>query len=184
MIDYEAFFKVSYGLYIVSTGDKSVGNGFISNSVFQVTSEPPQFAACCSKDNYTAELIAQYGSYAISVLSQEAQTDLIARFGYKSGRNIGKLEGMHIRHGETDTPIVLDGSVAWIECKLIKTVDVGTHLLYIGEAVHAALLDGTEAPMTYSYYREARKGMAPKNAPTYVDRKKLVKKEKDVDNTR
>ncbi len=55
MINYEALFNISYGLYIVSSGSKSNGNGFISNTVFQVTSEPPRFAACCNKENHTAE---------------------------------------------------------------------------------------------------------------------------------
>ena len=55
MIDFEALFKISYGLYIVCSGDKEKGNGFISNSVFQVTAEPAQFAACCNKDNLTSE---------------------------------------------------------------------------------------------------------------------------------
>ena len=31
MINYEAFFKLSYGLYIVSSGNQSSGNGFVSN---------------------------------------------------------------------------------------------------------------------------------------------------------
>ena len=44
MINYDALFRISYGLYIVSSGDKNRGNGFISNTVFQVTAEPPEFA--------------------------------------------------------------------------------------------------------------------------------------------
>ena len=45
MINFEAFFKVSYGLYIVSSGNSKKGNGFVSNSVFQVTAEPPQIGS-------------------------------------------------------------------------------------------------------------------------------------------
>ncbi len=60
MINFEAFFKVSYGLYIVSSGDIIKGNGFVSNSVFQVTAEPPQIAACCNKNNFTAEIDPKY----------------------------------------------------------------------------------------------------------------------------
>lgn len=176
MINFEAFFKISYGLYIVSTGDKETKNGFISNSVFQVTADPPQFAACCNKDNYTAELIEKYGSYTISVLSQEAQTELIGKFGYKSGKDIDKFEGMDFKEGDLGAPIVTDSVLSFIECKVKKTFDVGTHLIFIGEAVSADLLDDTCEPMTYAYYRNTRKGLAPKNAPTYIDKKKLDKK--------
>ena len=55
MINFEALFKISYGLYIVCSGDKNHGNGFVSNTVFQVTAEPAQFAICCNKNNYTSE---------------------------------------------------------------------------------------------------------------------------------
>jgi flavin reductase (DIM6/NTAB) family NADH-FMN oxidoreductase RutF len=61
MIDFEALFKVTYGLYIVSSGDNKNGNGFISNTVFQVTAEPPRFASCCNKNNFTSGLIEKYG---------------------------------------------------------------------------------------------------------------------------
>ena len=52
MIDLNALFKLTYGLYIVSSGNSDHGNGFISNTVFQVTSEPAKFAACCNKNNF------------------------------------------------------------------------------------------------------------------------------------
>ncbi len=55
MITVEALFKISYGLYIVSSGDRARGNGFISNTVFQVTAEPAKFAACCNKEICNAD---------------------------------------------------------------------------------------------------------------------------------
>ena len=177
MIDFEALFKISYGLYIVCSGDKDKGNGFISNSVFQVTAEPAQFAACCNKDNFTAEFIKKHESFSISVLQQDAPAEIIGRFGYKSGRSINKLEGLDIKYEETGVPIVLNDSIAFMECKLVQTFDVGTHLIFIGELVKAAIIDKDKEPLTYAYYRGIRKGLAPKNAPTYVDKSKLVKKE-------
>ena len=175
MINYEAFFKVSYGLYIVTSGTREKGNGFISNAVVQVTSEPSQFAACCNKDNYTAGIIKQNRNFAISVLSQTVSPTVVGKFGYKTGRDLNKMEGTNITYGETGTPIVLDGAIAYIECKLVNMFDVGTHLIFIGEVVKAEILN-EEGPITYAYYREVKKGVAPKNAPTYVDKSKLENK--------
>jgi len=177
MINYEAFYKVSYGLYIVCSGDKIRGNGFISNTVFQVTSEPARFASCCNKDNYTAEFIKKTGAFSVSVLHQKTPADIFGRFGYKSGRNADKLEGMQIHYGETGIPIVLNEAIAYLECKVVQTLDVGTHWLFIGELVHSDVLDDTMEPITYLHYREVNKGLAPKNAPTYVDKSKFEKKE-------
>ncbi len=176
MINIEALFKVSYGLYVVCSGDKNRGNGFISNTVFQVTSSPARFASCCNKDNYTAEFIKKSGAFSVSVLHQDTPADIYGHFGYKSGRDIDKMDGMKIQYGETGVPIVLDEAIAYLECKVVQTHDVGTHWLFIGELVQADVVDDRMEPITYLHYREVKKGLAPKNAPTYVDKSLLEKK--------
>lgn len=179
MINFEALFKVTYGLYIVCSGSKEGGSGYISNTVFQVTSDPPRFATCCSKDNHTSGLISSSGLFSVSVLRQDAGPGTIGTFGYKSGKDTDKLKEMNVRYGETGVPIVLNDAIAFLEFKVSETIDVGTHLMFIGELVSAELLDEQAEPLTYLYYRTVKKGAAPKNAPTYIDKSKLVKAFKD-----
>ena len=181
MINFEALFKISYGLYIVCSGDNKTGNGFISNTVFQVTSEPAQFAACCNKNNFTAEFIEKYGNFSISVLHQNTNPEIFSKFGYKSGRDFNKLEGTDLKYGKTGVPVVLNDSVAYLECKVVKKIDVGTHWLFIGELKDAKILDQANEVITYDYYRRVRKGLSPKNAPTYIDKSKLETKEDKSD---
>ena len=176
MINFEALFKVSYGLYIVCSGDKNLGNGFISNTVFQVTAEPARFAACCHKNNFTSGFIMNSRAFSVSVLKRDASSEIFGRFGYKSGKDFDKLAGMDIRYGDTGVPVVLNESIAFIECRLDQTIDLGTHLMFIGELVNAEILDDTKEPITYLYYRQVKKAVAPKNAPTYIDRSKLEEK--------
>jgi flavin reductase (DIM6/NTAB) family NADH-FMN oxidoreductase RutF/rubredoxin len=172
MINTEALFKISYGLFIVCSGDKARGNGFISNSVLQVTASPIQFAVCCNKDNYTASLIIKKGSFSISILHEDTDPEIFGRFGYRSGKDFDKLRGMNILYGLTGVPVVLNDSIGWLECKVNQTTDAGTHLIFIGELLQAEILDDSKPPMTYSYYRNVRKGIAPKNAPTYIEKSK------------
>jgi flavin reductase (DIM6/NTAB) family NADH-FMN oxidoreductase RutF/rubredoxin len=174
MINFEALFQVSYGLYIVCAGDKIKGNGFISNTVFQVSAEPPKFAACCNKNNLTAEFIINSKSFSVSVLHNETSPEIIGRFGYKSGKDFDKLKGLNIKYGETGVPIVMDESTAYLECRLVQTFDVGTHYIFIGELLQSEIIDGSKEPMTYLHYRKVKKGIAPKNAPTYIDKSKLT----------
>jgi flavin reductase (DIM6/NTAB) family NADH-FMN oxidoreductase RutF/rubredoxin len=168
-MNFEAFFKISYGLYVVSSKNGDKLNGYVSNAVFQVTAEPAQFAVCCSKNNYTAELINESKAFSISVLKKEAAPELIGIFGYQSGRDIDKFKDIKYRSGSTGTPILIEDTLAWFECRVVQTVDVGTHLLFTAEIVDNDLIDGKGEPLTYSYYREVRKGKAPKNAPTYIN---------------
>jgi flavin reductase (DIM6/NTAB) family NADH-FMN oxidoreductase RutF len=140
MINIEALFKVSYGLYIVCSGDKNRGNGFISNSVFQVTAEPPKFAVCCNKENFTAEFIQRYNAFSVSVLDQNVSSEIIRSFGYRSGKDFDKMAGNIIRYGDTGVPVILNESIAFFEIKLLQTVDAGTHLIFIGELINAEIL--------------------------------------------
>ncbi|MEI8049015.1 MAG: flavin reductase [Bacteroidota bacterium] len=174
MIQFEALFKISYGLYIVSSGNRNKGNGFISNTFFQVTAEPPVFASCCNKDNYTAALIQETGAFSVSIIHQDIDPETILRFGYKSGKDTDKLSGMNVKYGETGVPIVLNDCIAFLECKVIQAIDVGTHLMFIGELIQSEIIDDTREALTYLHYRQFRKGAAPKNAPTYIDRSKLA----------
>ena len=184
MINYEALFKISYGLYVVSSGTKENGNGYISNTVFQVTSDPPRFATCCNKDNHTAELIQSSGHFSVSILQEDAGAGTIGTFGYKSGKDADKLKGMDVRYGETGVPIVLNDAIAFLEIRVQETIDVGTHLMFIGELVQAEVLDEAADPLTYLHYRRVKKGVAPKNAPTFIDKSKLEKKSDGVEYAR
>jgi flavin reductase (DIM6/NTAB) family NADH-FMN oxidoreductase RutF len=173
LIDIKAFFKITYGLYIVSSGLNKKYNGFISNSVMQITAEPGQFAICCHKDNYTSSLIRESKVFSISVLHKNIRPELIGLFGYKSGRDINKFESIKYITGKTGVPVVVDDTIAWFECELRQTYDVGTHLIFTGEVVKSKLIDSGKEPLTYAYYREVKKGSAPKNAPTFIDKSKL-----------
>jgi flavin reductase (DIM6/NTAB) family NADH-FMN oxidoreductase RutF/rubredoxin len=173
MINFEALFKITYGLFIVSSGDKIQGNGFISNTVFQVSSEPPRFATCCNKNNFTAGLITRTGAFSVSILGQDASPEIMGRFGFKSGKDFEKFEGMSVEYGETGVPIVLNDCIAFLECKVIQTIDTGTHIMFIGELIQSEMIDNKKEPLTYLYYRQVKKGFAPKNAPTYIDKSKL-----------
>ena len=173
MIDFEAFYKITYGLFIVSSGDAVKGNGFISNTVFQVTADPPQFAVACNKKNFTAGLISQKKAFSVSILEQDTAPNILGRFGFKSGRDFDKLEGMSVKYGETGVPIVLNASIAFLECTVVNTVDTGSHMIFIGELVQSVQLDKNKDPLTYIYYRQVRKGEAPANAPTYIDKSKF-----------
>jgi len=152
-MNFEAFFKISYGLYIVSSKSGDKLNGYISNSVFQVTAEPANIAVTCNKDNHTASLIEESKLLSISVLSQQASMDLIGLFGYKSGKDTDKFENTEWNEGETGVPVVTQDTIATFECRVTQTFDVGTHLVFIGEVVNTDLMSEDVDPLTYAYYR-------------------------------
>jgi len=166
--------KLSYGLYVVTSkkGDKL--NGQIANTVFQVTSEPPTIAVSINKNNLTWEYIKDSGAFAVSVLCVDTPLSFIGRFGFKSGRDINKFEGINYKFGETGAPIVTDNTVSYLEARVTKEVDVGTHTIFIGEVVAGEVLSELKC-MTYEYYHEVKRGTTPKTAPSYVAERKEEK---------
>jgi flavin reductase (DIM6/NTAB) family NADH-FMN oxidoreductase RutF/rubredoxin len=162
----EALHKISYGMYIITSG-KEICNGQIANTVFQVTSEPEAVAVCINRENLTHELISQSQIFAVSALSKNTPLKFIGGFGFRSGREIDKFEGVNFKIGKTGTRIVLDNSIAYLEAEVIDEIEVGTHTLFIGRVVDADVLNGEE-PMTYAYYHEVKRGTTPSSAPTYI----------------
>ena len=168
----KALHKLSYGLYVVGSrkGDKL--NGQVANTVFQVTSEPPTIAVIINKNNLTHQFITASKVFSASVLSRETPLSFIGHFGFKSGRDIDKLEGINYKIGETQAPVIIDNAIAYLEVKVIQEIDVGTHTIFIGELVEAEVIREGEC-MTYDYYHQVKRGTTPKTAPVYVDEKKV-----------
>lgn len=176
----EAFYALSYGLYVVGTANKGRKNGYVANTAFQVTATPEQIAISCNKDNLSAEMIDQSGYFSLSVLEKDASKEIINRFGYKSGKSVDKFEGVKFFETHNGVPVVTEECVAWFECKVEQKLDVGTHILFIGRVIEGEYLDKDKESMTYAYYRQVRHGASPKNSPTYVDKSLLPDKEKET----
>jgi flavin reductase (DIM6/NTAB) family NADH-FMN oxidoreductase RutF/rubredoxin len=164
-LDQKSLWSISYGIYVVTSCSDGKANGMISNTVIQVSAEPPKIAVAINKNNYTHELISKSGVFAVSVLEESTPMSFIGRFGFKSGRDIDKLEGIDQYNGVMGCPVVTRNAVSVFEAKVLGSIDVGTHTLFTADVVSGKVLSDAK-PLTYAQYH-ANKGKAPKNAPTY-----------------
>lgn len=178
MINYEALRTVSYGIYLICSGNATQKNGYIANTFFQVSAKPVKLAIACNKNNRTTDIIEQTSVFSVAVLHQQVNKDLVRKFGYNSGEEIDKFAGLEFHSGKTGTPIIKNDSVAYFECKVEQRIDVGTHWLYIAELVDAQMVDETKEPLTYAHYREVFKATSPEKAPTYIQESNLQEEEK------
>ena len=174
MLDLQSLFKLSYAMCIVSSKRDGKFNGCTVNTVFQIVPEPPMVALSLNRQCLTHEFVSQSGVFAISILSVEAPTTLIRKFGFRSGRDVDKLEQVRYRIGETGAPIILESTVAYIEAEVNQSIEVGTHTLYVGRIVACGAIDDSKETMTYSFYRDIKHGKTPKTAATYVEEKTKV----------
>jgi flavin reductase (DIM6/NTAB) family NADH-FMN oxidoreductase RutF len=151
----KACWKISYGLYVVTSVSGGRMNGQVCNTLFQITSDPPRVAIGINHKNLTHEFIEASGVFAASVLG-EGSHRMVRRFGYRSGRDFDKLKGVPVRLGRTGCP-VLEEAIGYLECRLIreKTVDAGTHSVFLGEIVGGGLFRDEE-PLTYARYHATK----------------------------
>ena len=165
-MDAKALYLISYGMYIICSkkGDKI--NGQTANSIVQVASEPPIISVCINKQNLTHEFIEESKVFTASVSAQTAPLKLIGGFGFKSGRDVNKFEGVNYKLGQSGAPVILDGTLGYLEARVIDSVDAKTHTIFVGELVGAEVLAEGE-PMTYAYYHLVKRGTTPKSAPSF-----------------
>lgn len=175
MIDNNVFRDVSYGLYIISTKYNGKNVGCVINTLSQVTSENPVVSFSVNKNNYTNEAIKNTKMFAVSIISEKTKKEVITKFGYSSSRNTDKFENCAYQEME-EIPIVTDGMCSYLICELIQTVDCGTHDIFIAKVLDAQKISN-EKEMTYRYYHEVIKAVAPKNAPTYIENEKIDNKD-------
>jgi flavin reductase (DIM6/NTAB) family NADH-FMN oxidoreductase RutF/rubredoxin len=171
----KALHNISYGLYVICSRMDDKINGQIANTVVQVCSEPAMISVAINKNNYTHEFINTSKMFTASILSQETPLSFIGNFGFKSGRDIDKFQGVNYKLSTNRIPIVTDYTLAYLEAKVVEQVDAGTHTVFIGELVDADVLKEGE-PMTYAYYQQVKRGTTPKSAPSYVEKKEEGKK--------
>jgi len=171
-MNHKALHTISYGLYVIASRDGDRLNGQIANTVVQITSEPPTIAVSINKSNLTHQFITASRVLTASVLSQDTPLAFIGHFGFKSGRDIDKFEGISYKIGETQAPVVTDNTLAYLEARVTQELDVGTHTIFVGELAGAEVLREGE-PMTYAYYHRVKRGTTPKTAPSYVEEKKV-----------
>ena len=167
----KALWDLTYGVYVIGSrrGDKL--NAQIANTILQITSEPPIVAVSINKSNLTHDFIRESKVFTASVLNQDTPLSFIGRFGFKSGRDIDKLEGVGYKLGETKAPVIFDNAISYLEVSVDREVDVRTHTIFMGEVVAAEVLN-EKICLTYAYYRQVKRGVTPKTAPTYVEEKK------------
>jgi rubredoxin/flavin reductase (DIM6/NTAB) family NADH-FMN oxidoreductase RutF len=168
----EALRKISYGLYIVTSGTTKF-NGQIANTVFQMTSNPVTIAVCINKQNFTHELIRETRVFAVSILSKSTPLKFIGNFGFRDGKDFDKFGGVDFKVGKTGTRIVLTNCVAYIEAEVIEELNADTHTLFMGRLIDCQILS-SEEPMTYAFYGEVKHGMTPSSAPTYLRMEKTM----------
>ncbi len=150
-MDLSCMHKLSYGLFVLSAAEGDKQNGCIINTAMQVTTTPNRITIAVNKQNYTHDMILHTGVFNVSILDQTAPFALFQRFGFQSGRNADKLAGLAVSHTENGLFYPSEHVCAVISAKVVQTMDLGTHTLFLADVTDGLSLSN-EPALTYAYY--------------------------------
>ena len=152
-MDKKAFYKLTYGLFLLTAREEGRDNGCIINTAIQVANDPARISIAVLKGNYTHDMILRTGIFTVSSLSTSAGFGLFRRFGMQSGREVDKFEGFpDVERGENDLYYLTKGANMAMSGKVVEQLDLGSHTLFIAEVTDAVVLSD-EPSCTYAYYQ-------------------------------
>ena len=152
MIDNTAFYKLSYGLFVLSAKDGAKDNACIVNTVIQISDSPKTIAVAINKNNYTHDMVKKTGVFNASVIDESAPFSVFEKYGFKSGRDTDKFTLSDLENRASNGIVYeKDNVCAVFSAKVIATQDCSTHTLFIAEVTESSVLSDI-APMTYAYY--------------------------------
>ena len=174
MFDKQAFHSLSYGMYVIGTrfGDKDYG--CVANTFAQVTSSPLQVSVALNKENATTAAVRQAGRFTASCLSEQADMQLIGTFGFHTSTELDKFAQHASARDEAGMPYVAEQCCAWFSAKVVSELDLGTHVLFVGEVQECAKIADAGSPMTYAFYHQVKGGKTPPKASSYLGEEQPV----------
>lgn len=149
---YRLFYPRQSCMLITHHDGKS--NATVVDWVTPVSVKPPMVALALNHKSYSLELIEHSKEFCVCVLP-ESMKETAASVASASGRVIDKIDEYHLKlkpASKVGTPVV-DGALAWVECKVVHMAWAGDHTLVVGEVVDTQFPedDGARQPVLYNW---------------------------------
>ena len=160
-VDPMTLFKLSYGLFVLTSKDGNKDNGCIINTAIQITEKPHRICFAVNKANLTHDMVLKTGTFNLSILTEGTSFRIFEQFGFHSGKDTDKF-------AECDYDERADNGVRYlpkytngvISGKVKDALDYGTHTLFIADITQAFVLSN-EPSLTYQYYFDHIKPKPP-----------------------
>ncbi len=121
------------GVCLVTSHDHGQPHGMTVSSFASVSLSPPLVLVSLENTSRTHRLASHSRVFAISIL-HESQAELADRFAGPVPDDADRFEGIPFTTAETGSAIV-DGCLAYLDCRLASSHPAGTHTLFVGEVL-------------------------------------------------
>ncbi|MGI8983339.1 MAG: flavin reductase family protein [Acidimicrobiales bacterium] len=133
------------GLYVIGSRAGERRNAMTANWVSQVSSDPKLVAVGVEKEAFTHELITEGRVFTVNLVDREDRA-IVRKFTKPVEVDAGTLNGFPFHDAPSGVPI-LDQAVAWLDCRVHSTADLGAHTLFLGEVTDAGFQKPEDTPV-------------------------------------
>jgi len=140
--------KIPNALALVGSRSGDVRNAMTTSWITQLAQEPVLIGVGVDNDAVTHRLISEGGSFSVNLWDAE-NTKVFVKFSKPAVDDGDSLNGWAVRSATTGAPI-FDEAIAWIDCEVRHTLDLGSHTLFVGEVVDAAINNDELRPASMS----------------------------------
>lgn len=135
----EAMGRFTTGVTIVAGIDDGQPVGFTCQSFMSLSIDPPFVGVAPARTSTSWPRIARSGSFCVNVLT-DAQEALCRGFAVSGGPKFDGVE-WHPAPG-TGSPVI-EGSLAWVDCRVELVHDAGDHELILGRVLDLGVGEGS-----------------------------------------
>src|SRR5688500_14985579 len=136
--------KVPNPLVLIGSRSGDERNGMTATWVTQLSMDPVLVGVGVDNTAVTHRLITGGGSFTVNLWDAE-DTRVFVKFSKPATDDGASLNGRPVREATPGAP-VFEEALAWMDCAVRQSVDLGTHTLFIGEVVDAAIRDDGARP--------------------------------------
>jgi flavin reductase (DIM6/NTAB) family NADH-FMN oxidoreductase RutF len=130
--------KMPSGLYAIGSRHQDRYNLMTANWVTQIAVDPKLVAVGVEGEALTHQLIGEGRAFTVNFIDREDRA-IVRKFTKPVEVDLAAqtLNGFAFHDGISGAPI-LDQAIAYVDCEVRNTVDLGSHTLFVGEVVDAA----------------------------------------------
>lgn len=145
---------------VTSRDEQGQPHGMAASAVIPVSMDPPSMLVAVNRDAGLHPVLQRSGRYCINLLA-DAQHQLLAPFSQTALREQRfRSDEWRDAWSPAEGPLPwLDGACSVIECDVDKSIDHGTHTLFIGRVVSVRCAEAnasTSSPLVWLAGQRAR----------------------------
>ena len=125
----ETMGRFATGVTVVTVAHGGKTRGMTANSFTSLSLDPPLLLICVDHRASMHAIFEEAEAFAVNVLAHDQKT--LSQFFASPGEKEGPMGGQPFHEGPTGSPI-LDGVMAWMDCRIEQQYDGGDHTIVVG----------------------------------------------------